>query len=74
MSKVDWSVRVVDIVEIGIRECGRSCEEHDICGCVVNPDILVRFIKEEIMVKGKIEVVTFSIHLSISGSLIHSFS
>ncbi len=56
-SKVDWYVRVGDIVGIVIGDCGHSCKEHTICGCVVNPDILVRFIKEEIMVDGKIKVV-----------------
>jgi hypothetical protein len=34
-----------------------SCEKHDICGCVLLPDVLVRFVKEEIMVERKIEVV-----------------
>ena len=57
MSEVDWSGRVVDVVGIGIGDRGRSCEEHDICGCVLVPDVLVRFIREEIMVEGRIEVV-----------------
>ena len=56
-SKVDWSGRVVDVVGIAIGDHGRSCEEHDICGCVLLPDVLVRFVKEEIMVEGRIEVV-----------------
>jgi hypothetical protein len=57
MSEVDWSGRVVDVVGIGIGDRGRSCEEHDICGSILYPDVLVKFIKEEIMVEGRIEVV-----------------
>ena len=56
MSKVDWSGRVVDVVGIGIGDRGHSCEEHDICGHILHPDVLVEFIKEEIMVEGQIEV------------------
>ena len=57
MGKVDWSGRVVDVVEITIGDCSCSCKEHDVCGCVLLPDVLVRFVKEEIMVEGKIKVV-----------------
>ena len=57
MSNVDWSGKVVDVIGIAIGDRGHSCEEHDICGCVLLPDILVRFVKEEIMVEGKIEVM-----------------
>ena len=46
---------VVDIVGIGIGDRGRSCEEHTICGRVLQPDVLVRLLKEEIMVDGHIE-------------------
>ena len=47
----------MDVVGIGIGDRGRSCEEHEICGCVLYPDVIVRFVKEEIMVEGRIEVV-----------------
>ncbi len=57
MSEIDWSGRVVDVVGIGIVDRCRSCEEHEICGSILYPDVLVRFIKEEIMVEGRIEVV-----------------
>jgi hypothetical protein len=57
ISEIDWSGRVVVVVGIGIGDRGRSCEEHEICGCILYPDVLVRFIKEEIMVEGRIEVV-----------------
>ncbi len=57
MSEVDWSGRVVDVVGIGIGDRGHSCEEHDICGCVLYPVVFARSIKEEIMVEGRIEVV-----------------
>ncbi len=56
MGRVDWSGRVVDVVGIAIGDRGRSCEEHEICGRILLPDVLVRFVKEEIMVDGKIEV------------------
>ena len=56
MGRVDWSGRVVDVVGIAIGDRGRSCEEHEICGRIIHPDVLVRFVKEEIMVDGKIEV------------------
>ena len=56
IGRVDWSGRVVDVVGIAIGDRGRSCEEHDICGRILHPDVLVRFVKEEIMVEGKIEV------------------
>ena len=49
--------RVVDIVGIGIGDRGRSCEEHRICGRVLEPDVIVRLMKEEIMVEGRIEKV-----------------
>ena len=57
MGKVDWSGRMVNVAGIAIGVHGRSCEEHNICGCVLLPDVLVRVVKEEIMVEGKIEVV-----------------
>ncbi len=46
---------IADIVGIGIGDRGRSCEEHTICGTVLQPDVLVRLLKEEIMVDGRIE-------------------
>ena len=45
----------MDIVGIGIGDRGRSCEEHTVCGSVLQPDVLVRLLKEEIMVEGEIE-------------------
>ncbi len=56
MGRVDWSGRVVDVVGMAIGDCVRSCEEHHICGCILHPDVHVRFVREEIMVEGKIEV------------------
>ena len=51
----DMIGRVVDIV---IGDQGRSCEEHvAYCGVVLMPDVLVRLVKEEILVEGKIETV-----------------
>ena len=54
----DMIGRVIDIVGIAIGDRGRSCEEHvTFCGVVLGPDVLVRLVKEEIFVEGKIEVV-----------------
>ena len=47
---------MVDIVGTDIRDQGRSCEEHIICGHVLCPDVIVQFRKEEIMVEGRIEM------------------
>ena len=33
----------VDIVGIEASDNGRSCEEHDVCGSVFAPDVVVRF-------------------------------
>jgi len=54
----DMIGRVIDIVGIAIGDRGRSCEEHAAyCGVVLAPDVLVRLVKEEIMVEGEIETV-----------------
>ena len=55
MSINNMTDRVVDIVGIGIGDRGRSCEEHTVCGSVLQPDVLVRLLKEEVMVEGRIE-------------------
>lgn len=58
MTSRDMIGRVVDIVGINIGDCGRSCEEHiAYCGVVLAPDVLVRLVKEDIMVEGRIETV-----------------
>ena len=58
MGRVDWSGRVVGrVIGIAMGDCGHLCEEHHICGRIFHPDVLVRFVREEIMVEGKIEVV-----------------
>ncbi len=50
--------QVIDIVGIAVGDRGRSCEEHvAYCGVVLGPDVLVRLVKEEIYVEGKIETV-----------------
>ena len=33
----------VDIVGLEASNNGRSCENHEVCGCVVAPDVVVRF-------------------------------
>ena len=43
---------VVEIVGLERGDCGRSCEEHDVCGSVVEEDTLLRLRKEQIVVDG----------------------
>ena len=43
---------VVEIVGIDRGDRGRSCEEHNVCGLVVEEDTLLRLHKEQIMVDG----------------------
>ena len=43
---------VVEIVGIDRGDRGRSCEEHDVCGSVVEEDTLLCLRKEQIMVDG----------------------
>ena len=33
----------VDLVGLEASDHGRSCENHEVCGCVVAPDVVVRF-------------------------------
>ena len=46
---------VVEIVGIDKGDRGRSCEEHDVCGEVVEEDTLLRLRREQILVDGKEE-------------------
>jgi hypothetical protein len=41
---------VVEIVEIEKGDRGRSCEEHDVCGEVVEEDTLLCLRREQILV------------------------
>ena len=45
----------VEIVGIDKGDRGRSCEEHDVCGEVVEEDTLLRLRREQILVDGKEE-------------------
>ena len=47
----------VKIVGIEIGNHGRLCEEHDVCGEVVEEDTLLRLRREQILVDGKEETV-----------------
>jgi hypothetical protein len=50
--------RVIEIIGIAVGDRGRSCEEHvAYCRVVLAPDVLVRLVKEEILVEGRIETV-----------------
>ena len=44
---------LVEIVGIEKGDRGRSCEEHDVCGEVVEEDTLLRLRKEQILVDGQ---------------------
>lgn len=46
---------VVEIVGLTRPENGRSCEEHEVCGKVAKPDIVVRFRKVQVVRDGKEE-------------------
>ncbi len=48
---------VVEIVGIEKGDRGRSCEEHNVCGEVVEEDTLLRLRREQILVDGKEETV-----------------
>lgn len=54
----------VDIVGIQASDRGRSCEKHACCGCVLAPDVVVRFRTIEIMVNGKEETAIGAYHVS----------
>ena len=43
----------VEIVGIERGDRGRSCEEHDVCGTVVEEDTLLHLRKEQILVDGQ---------------------
>ena len=45
----------VEVVGIAMGDRGRSCEEHDVCGTVVEEDTLLRLRKEQILVDGQEE-------------------
>jgi hypothetical protein len=42
----------VDIVGIEVGNCGRSCEEHDVCGLVLEENSVVRLRHVQILVDG----------------------
>ena len=52
----------VDIVGILASDQGRSCEKHKVCGCVIAPDVVVRFRTVQLQSKdGKPELETTAI-------------
>ena len=40
----------VEIVGIAMKDRGRSCEEHDVCGSVLTEDSVVRFRKTQVII------------------------
>jgi len=48
---------VVDIVGTTMSCQGRQCEEHEVCGVVLQEDVVVRLRKIQLMVEGKEETV-----------------
>ena len=43
---------VVEIVGIEEGSRGRLCEEHDVCGCVIDEDVVVCLRKVQVLVDG----------------------
>ena len=41
---------VLEIVGVEEGSCGRLCEEHDVCGCVVDEDIVVCLRKMQVLI------------------------
>jgi hypothetical protein len=54
----------VEIVGTESTSQGRSCEEHDICGSVLAQDVVVRFRKVQVIVRGKEESAIAAYHVS----------
>ena len=54
MSHHPWG-RTVEIFGIQSPGNGCSCEEHPICGCVLQEDSVVRFRKVQVLIDGKEE-------------------
>ena len=54
MSHHPWG-RTVEIFSIQSPRNGRSCEEHPICGCVLQEDSVVCFRKVQVLIEGKEE-------------------
>ena len=54
MSHHPWG-RTVEIFIIQSPQNGRSCEEHPICGCVLQEDSVVHFRKVQVLIEGKEE-------------------
>lgn len=46
---------VIEIVGLSRSENDRSCEEHDVCGVVAKPDLVVRLRKVQVVREGKEE-------------------
>ena len=46
---------VIGIVGLEAKDRGRHCEEHDVCGVVVQEDVVVRLRKVQVLVDGKEE-------------------
>jgi hypothetical protein len=46
---------VINIVGLEADDRGRSCEEHEVCGVVMQEDVVVRLRKVQVLVDGKEE-------------------
>ena len=46
---------IIEIVGIEEGSRGRSCEEHAVCGSVVDEDVVVRLRKVQVLVDGREE-------------------
>ena len=46
---------VIGIFGLEANDCGRHCKEHEVCGVVVQEDVVVRLRKVQVLVDGKEE-------------------
>ena len=57
----------VDVVGISSHDQGRSCECHRMCGEVVKEDVVVRFRKVQVVVKGRGEETAIAVYWVTEG-------
>ena len=62
---------VVEIVGTEAGDQGRSCEEHPAnCGEVLEPDVVVRLLKVQLMIEGREETAIAAVWVTVIGHCI----
>ena len=66
---------VVEIVRIGLGDCGHACEEHQVCGVVLDEDVVVCFRKVQILVEGSKEtaIAVYWVRMALTTVMLASF-